>query len=507
MNSVLYLIWESLALRLTVITAFIFIIKLAFKNRLTARMHCAVWLILLVQLLFCMGGVKIQAPVSIYNAAPSEIAQYPAEYISEAVNTSAVDIRNIIVMVWVTGAAALLLWYAGVFILHRRRVKRYAPYNTARIMGQIREIRSLLGIDPFKKITVRRGNNAQTVGDTIVLPEGFSENEEYHIMLHELCHYRHRDNLKLWTALIVACINWFNPLIWLAFKRFRTDIEMLCDEHVLEVTDRKKEYARVLVKSASVRNRFVPGTASVHNGKNEVTARVKRIATLHRIKPIWRLISLCCCITVACMCLTDAVTVAVEHTITEETAVDIAEPPAPADISEIVPAVIPAAEPVTEEQIPVGTDGETGENIPAESHQVEEQESGNANAAERDEQPASDAQSSSAAVSSVSENVPVSSEPEETVPEETAAPAAENTTEVSEPEVQPDTVLEQENSESGSVTESGIGDSREEIYAAAGEPESVSAGGSKETYTLDDGSTAILHYDGDTLENGFIISE
>ena len=40
-----------------------------------------------------------------------------------------------------------------------------------------------------------------------------------------------------------------------------------------------------------------------------------------------------------------------------------------------------------------------------------------------------------------------------------------------------------------------------------GEPESVSSNGSKEVYKLDDGRTAVLQYDGDTLENGYIINE
>lgn len=50
-----------------------------------------------------------------------------------------------------------------------------------------------------------------------------------------------------------------------------------------------------------------------------------------------------------------------------------------------------------------------------------------------------------------------------------------------------------------------IGEERGEVYDRLGEPDSVSGDGSKEVYTLDDGSTAILQYEGDTLEEGYIL--
>ncbi len=51
----------------------------------------------------------------------------------------------------------------------------------------------------------------------------------------------------------------------------------------------------------------------------------------------------------------------------------------------------------------------------------------------------------------------------------------------------------------------GIGEERGEVYEQLGEPDSVSEDGSKEVYTLDDGNTAILQYEGDTLEEGYIL--
>lgn len=50
-----------------------------------------------------------------------------------------------------------------------------------------------------------------------------------------------------------------------------------------------------------------------------------------------------------------------------------------------------------------------------------------------------------------------------------------------------------------------MGAERDEIYAAAGMPDTVSAGGAKETYVLSGGGMAVLHYLDDVLINGYII--
>ena len=55
-------------------------------------------------------------------------------------------------------------------------------------------------------ITVRYGENAQMIDSTVIIPKGYSPDEEYQILLHELCHYRSRDNFKLWAALAVVCL-------------------------------------------------------------------------------------------------------------------------------------------------------------------------------------------------------------------------------------------------------------------------------------------------------------
>ena len=56
-----------------------------------------------------------------------------------------------------------------------------------------------------------------------------------------------------------------------------------------------------------------------------------------------------------------------------------------------------------------------------------------------------------------------------------------------------------------SVNDITIGDERGSVYDRLGEPESSAANGMKDTYSLGDGSTAVLQYEDGTLEHVYIV--
>lgn len=78
-------------------------------------------------------------------------------------------------------------------------------------------------------------------------------------------------------AWLVCAIHWFNPLLWLAFILLARDMEMACDEQVLEQlgTEEKKRYSTFLLK-LSAPGTFLTGTP-VAFGENSVKSRIKNI--------------------------------------------------------------------------------------------------------------------------------------------------------------------------------------------------------------------------------------
>lgn len=450
MNSVLYSVFISLSVRMTVITLFVLLIKTVFKSKLSSKMHCLIWLIPCIQLIFCIGGIHIQTGASLYNIVPGPAVQTISAQ-AEAAAPASFDPRNIAVHVWLAGITISAVWYLAVFFIYRSKVSKYPITEDESIIKSAESIRRALGIPQQEKITLRLGDTAQTMPHLIILPRGYTDEEIHQILLHELCHYRRRDYAKLWAALAALCINWFNPVIWFSFKLFRADLEMMCDDKVLKLTDNKKQYAKTLVKSAMMKNRFIPGAASVHNGKNEVKTRVKRIASLKKFKPVWAFAAACLCVTISCLCLTDAVSVAVENT------TEITKTPAPVSI-------LPDTDPQTEKPVSAAetsnsnNDGDDDSYVPENNNSVSK---------------------------------PYYAPESDSYYEPEAKP-------ISEPEPQAEAVTADE-----PVSEADTDESAPTVNDLA---ESSQDTGNKETYELDDGRTVVLQYDGADVENGYIIN-
>lgn len=70
-----------------------------------------------------------------------------------------------------------------------------------------------------------------------------------YIICHEVCHYKHGDYIWVLIRYLVLFLNWYNPILWIAFILSGQDCELACDEEVLNVygADFSKDYARALL--------------------------------------------------------------------------------------------------------------------------------------------------------------------------------------------------------------------------------------------------------------------
>lgn len=110
----------------------------------------------------------------------------------------------------------------------------------------------------------------------IFLPYDLSEQEKYHVLLHERTHIRHHDPLIRFAGLLCICLHWWNPLVWLAVHKMNQDMEMFCDEAALRnatVTERKL-YAGALLSFAEKQSGFSVGLAF---GESNTERRVRNI--------------------------------------------------------------------------------------------------------------------------------------------------------------------------------------------------------------------------------------
>jgi len=185
--------------------------------------------------------------------------------------------------VWLGGILCL-----GVFYLWKGRRWRRSLEPLA---GQERGIYTSPGIRaPFVMGLLR---------PAIYLPERLAGQERELVLLHEETHLRRRDYVIKPLALMVACVHWFNPLAWLAFRLMCMDMELSCDESVLRQLNRsqRKSYAEALLSFAGE-----GACAEPSFGEPCVRKRIRNVLSYRR--PAYRLslmLAVLCMAAVGCL--------------------------------------------------------------------------------------------------------------------------------------------------------------------------------------------------------------
>lgn len=114
----------------------------------------------------------------------------------------------------------------------------------------------------------------------IILPATYKDRDIDLVILHEKTHIHSFDNLWRVIAFIIVAIHWFNPFCWLFLKGFLTDLELSCDERVLENlgNERAKDYASSLLESKQGTSVF----ASAFGGA-KIRTRIENILSFKKL--------------------------------------------------------------------------------------------------------------------------------------------------------------------------------------------------------------------------------
>jgi TonB family protein len=95
------------------------------------------------------------------------------------------------------------------------------------------------------------------VSPTLIVPTNFqqvfSTEQQKLILAHELVHFSRKDILWNHIGMALITVFWFNPLCWLAYRRFRILQELSCDQRVLEGRNKQTrlQYAKALLNASS----------------------------------------------------------------------------------------------------------------------------------------------------------------------------------------------------------------------------------------------------------------
>lgn len=139
-------------------------------------------------------------------------------------------------------ALFLLVWAVGVIVLAAKNFTGYAHLKK-RVQICVKEGEYYLSDDISGAFVLG------FIKPRIYLSSHLTVEERRYILSHEKVHLRRRDYLWKGLAECILCVHWFNPLAWIAFRKFTADMEMSCDEAVLRRESRgsRAAYAKVLL--------------------------------------------------------------------------------------------------------------------------------------------------------------------------------------------------------------------------------------------------------------------
>ncbi len=192
-------------------------------------------------------------------------------------------------VIWLAGAAAMLLWALVSWLRLRRRVA-----EAVRLEGNVFESERVAS--PFVLGLIR---------PRIYLPFGLDEGAREQVLTHERAHIARGDHVIKPLGWLILAVYWYNPLVWLAYALFCRDIELACDERVIRrlPVSGRADYSQALLDLS--RPHHGVGACPLAFGESAVKCRVKSVLTYKR--PAFWLIMLAAvlCIGAAVCFLTD----------------------------------------------------------------------------------------------------------------------------------------------------------------------------------------------------------
>ncbi len=161
----------------------------------------------------------------------------------------------------------MLLWAAGAVVLASLYLRNLLKFRRIRLAARalkgssvrvFEACRAELGVRrPVRLLESRQIDSPVLFGwwrPALLLPLGLNERLDgsrlRHVLLHELAHVKRADVLVNWLAACAQLLHWFNPLVWLAVRLMRSDMESACDARVLRhlCGDERDAYGEMLVQ-------------------------------------------------------------------------------------------------------------------------------------------------------------------------------------------------------------------------------------------------------------------
>lgn len=294
-TSVLEISWQAGLIALAVM------VVRPLLRRAPRRAVCMLWLLVALRLLL-PARLTVESPVSLQQPESPPIQAYqelrqqekvyvstPPEQRPEMAGPAAAQgfaLLDQLPAIWLTGVGCMAL-YMALSLLRMRWRLRAAPSIQDNVY------RCTDWSTPFV---------LGVLAPRIYVPETVSEQDFPQVLAHERCHIRRWDHVWKPLAFLLLAVNWFNPVLWVAYVLLGRDMERACDEMVLKNADaaQRAAYSRALVACAAQPK--MAAVCPLAFGEVAVKERVKNV--LNYKKPaLWAVILLVVAAAIIGVCL------------------------------------------------------------------------------------------------------------------------------------------------------------------------------------------------------------
>ena len=175
----------------------------------------------------------------------------------------------------------------------------------------------------------------------IYIPTGMSKETRKQILAHERTHLDKGDHWIKMIGFLALALHWFNPLVWISYVLLCKDIEMACDERVIQFMelDERKAYSSALLRCST--NQVHYAACPVAFGEISVKYRIKSILN-YRKPGFWICLLAVIALVFVCVCLMTSPKTVVEVPVDADVPLrEISQE----DPAKFTPAVLPEMEP------------------------------------------------------------------------------------------------------------------------------------------------------------------
>ncbi len=203
---------------------------------------------------------------------------------NESTDAFSLSYATIFTAIWIVGLGAGL-WYFFIANINfngkcKHTLRKISGCSLVNHINELQEqMLGTIALPVFESDVVSSPMLVGLITPKLVLPsdkEHWKEDELNWIVTHEICHYQSKDLWIKMVLMLVWCLNWFNPFVYIMKKRCYFHIELSCDEKVLKGHEKEKrgEYAGVLLAFASGRQEVSSFTTHFGDSKKRMKKRI-----------------------------------------------------------------------------------------------------------------------------------------------------------------------------------------------------------------------------------------